>query len=86
MRKDLADNSYDNYLTKKAKSKSYGSGGAARELRMRNSERRNANKGTIGWHFGLGDKPVKTNSKEEFKKALDVRGLMMRDDVKRTLK
>ncbi len=86
MKKDLADNSYDSYLADKAKGRGQGATGAQRELRQRNTERKNANKGYAGWHFGLGEAPVKTKDKEEFKKALDQRGLVMRDDVKRTLK
>ena len=57
-----------------------------RELRQRHLERRNSNKGYSGWHFGIGDKPVYTKDKDAFKKELERNGLMMRDDVKRTLK
>jgi len=60
--------------------------GNTRELRKRQAERRNANKGYEGWHFGLGDKPVYTKGKEEFKRELRRRGLMMRDDVGKNLR
>lgn len=79
-RKDLTDSSYDNYLSKKAKT----SRSALQELRQRKSER--TSKGYSGWHFGIGDAPVKTRDKEEFKRELDKRGLMMKDDVKRNLR
>ena len=68
---------YDNWLAENKKE---------RELRGRHLERRNANKGYKGFHFGIGDKPVYTKDKDEFKKELDKRGLMMRDDVKRDLR
>lgn len=73
----LDNRDYDNFLSSQGKEK---------ELRKRHSERRNANKGYIGWHFGIGDKPVYTKSKDEFKHELTKRGLLMRDDVKRHLK
>ena len=68
---------YDNYLAEHKK---------GRELRARKTERLNANKGYEGWHFGLGVAPVKTKNKLEFKRELEKRGLMMRDDVKRRLR
>ncbi len=78
MKKDLADREYDQWLVKNKKE---------RELRDRNVERRNANKGIEGWHFGLDEKgPVHTRNKEEFKRELDKRGLILRDDVRRRLK
>lgn len=73
----LSNTEYDTYLAKNGKEG---------ELRRRNSERRNANKGYKGWHFGLGEKPVHTRDKTEFKRELDKRGLLMKDDVKRNLK
>jgi hypothetical protein len=73
----LASTEYDDHLSKNKKE---------RELRERHIERRNANKGYEGWHFGLGDKPVHTKDKEAFKRELDKRGLVMRDDVKRKLR
>ncbi len=57
-----------------------------KELRRRKFERRNANKGYKGFHFGLGDKPVYTKDKEEFKRELQKRNLMMRDDVRKDLR
>ena len=74
---DLDNYEYDAYLAQKGKYK---------ELRERHLARRNANKGYRGWHFGLGDKPVYTRDKEEFKRELDKRGLMMIDDVKKDLR
>ena len=73
----LANPEYDNYLA---------SQGKEGELRERRTARKNANKGYAGWHFGIGDKPVHTKDKAEFKKALKDRGLMMRDDVKKPLR
>lgn len=63
---DLDNREYDNYLAKNKKE---------RELRERNIERRNANKGYEGWHFGIDSKPVYTKNKEEFKRELKKRGL-----------
>ena len=74
---ELDSYEYDDFL---AKNKRY------RELRERNAERRNANNGIEGWHFGIGEKPVYTRNKEEFKKELAKRGLMLKDDVRRELK
>ena len=74
---DLDNPEYDNFLSSKGKEK---------ELRKRHLERRNANKGCKGWHFGLGDKPVYCKDKEDYKRELDKRGLMVRDDVKRNLR
>ena len=68
---------YDDYLSENKKE---------RELRQRHLDRRNANKGYEGFHFGLGDKPIYTKDKDAFKKELEKRGLMMRDDVKRRLR
>lgn len=73
MKKDLADQEYDNHLAKNGKEK---------ELRARHAERRNANKGYEGWHFGLGEQPVHCKDKEAYKRELDKRGLMMKDEVK----
>lgn len=77
---DLSNMEYDNYLASKAQQ----SRTARHELIERHAERKNS--GYTGWHFGLGSKPVKTNSKEEFRHELNKRGLMMRDDVKRPLR
>ena len=79
-RRDLRNYEYDSHLKEKI--------GHSREARKEMAERkaRRTNKGIEGWHFGLGDQPVKTRDKAEFKRALDQRGLMMQDDVKRELK
>ena len=76
-RTDLASSEYDDWLARKGK---------GREVKQRHEERRRANKGYKGWHFGLGDRPVHTKNKEEFKRELERRGLMMRDDVRRELR
>lgn len=68
---------YDEHLAQNKKEK---------ELRERHLERKNANKGYSGWHFGIGDKPVYTKDKDAFKKELEKRGLMMKDDVRRNLR
>ena len=73
----LDNHEYDAYLADK---------GRTGELRRRHQERRNANQGYQGWHFGLGEAPVFTRDKAEFKRELDKRGLLTRDDVKRNLK
>ena len=73
----LDSNEYDSWLA---------NNGKERELRKRNAERKNANKGYEGWHFGLGEKPVHAKNKEEFKRALNDRGLMMRDETRRNLR
>ena len=77
MKKDLNDHEYDTYLTDNKKEK---------ELRTRHAERKNANKGYKGWHFGLGEQPVYCKDKDEFKKELSKRGLMMADDAKVPIK
>ena len=66
----LDSREYDHWLAKNKKEK---------ELRERKEERRAANTGYTGWHFGLGDKPVHTKDKQEFIKELDKRGLAMKD-------
>ncbi len=68
---------YDDWLAQNKKE---------RELIARKQARKSANKGYKGFHFGIDDKPVYTRNKEEFKKELDKRGLMMRDDVKHRLR
>lgn len=70
---DLDNREYDNYLVSQKKEK---------ELRQRKDARRSANKGYEGWHFGIDQKPVYTKNKEEFRRELDKRGLIMHDDVK----
>jgi len=57
-----------------------------RELRRRHVERRNANKGFRGWHFGLSSRPIFAKDKDDFKRKLEQMGLMMRDDVKKELR
>ncbi len=74
---DLSSHEYDSWLADNKKE---------RELKDRHIQRRNANKGFSGWHFGLGDTPVYAKDKDEFKKELDKRGLLMRDDVRRPLR
>jgi hypothetical protein len=68
---------YDNHLAKNKKET---------ELRERRVARKNANKGYEGWHFGIDNKPVYTKDKAEFKRELDKRGLLMKDDVSRRLR
>ncbi len=75
--KHLDNYEYDDYLAKT---------GRTRELARRKAERRDANKGYKGWHFGIDTKPVYTRDKDEYKRALEKRGLMMRDDVRKNLK
>ncbi len=73
-RTDLASREYDEYLA---------SQGKERELRERKLERQKASRNYDGWHFGIDEKgPVRTRDKEEFRRELDKRGLMMEDDVK----
>ena len=74
---DLDNSEYDTFLA---------SQGKGRELRRRHQARRDANHGYKGWHFGLGEQPVYTRDRVEFKRELDKRGLLMRDDVKKNLK
>ncbi len=74
---DLDNSEYDNFLAGK---------GNEKELRKRHFERRNANKGYKGWHFGLGEKPVYCKDKEEFNRELSKKGLMVKDDVKHRLR
>ena len=73
----LDNYAYDKWLGEQKKEK---------ELRARNIERKLSNKGYEGYHFGLGDRPVYTKDKEEFQRELRVRGLMMKDDVRKELR
>ena len=73
----LDSRAYDDWLAENKKTK---------EIRERQNAKRNANKGYTGWHFGIGDTPVHTKNKEEFKRELEKRGLLMRDDVRRSLR
>ena len=77
---------YDSWLASQARRGGRNGIGAERELRKRNAEKKNANKGYEGWHFGIDERPVFTKDKNEFKRELDKRGLMMKDDVRNTLK
>ncbi len=80
---DLTSTAYDQHLSKKALT----SRSARQELKQRQSERRNAHDGDgKGYHFGLGDKVVKVDSKEHFKHELDKRGLMLESDVRKNLR
>lgn len=74
---DLDNYEYDKFLAANKKEK---------ELRERKVERRSLNSGYKGWHFGIDKKPVYTRDKEEFRKELDKRGLMMEDDIKHNRK
>lgn len=76
---DLDNFEYDDFLAGKK-----GSRTARQELEQRHAERKN--KGYSGWHWGLGDKPVYCKDKDVFKRELERHGLMIRDDVKKTLK
>lgn len=80
---DLTSNAYDNHLRQKAKT----SRSARQELAQRTNERRNAHDSSgVGYHFGLGDKVVKVDSKQHLKHELDKRGLMLHSDVKKDLR
>lgn len=68
---------YDNWLAENKKE---------RELRGRHLERKGSNKGYEGWHFGVGEKPIFAKDKEDFRKKLAEKGLLMRDDVKKGLR
>lgn len=79
----LDSHEYDIHLASKSKSSS----SARQELVQRKIQRKHAHDSSgVGWHFGLGDKPVKVSSKEEFKQELNKRGLMLATDVKKDLK
>jgi hypothetical protein len=63
----LASKEYDQYLVSNKKES---------ELRQRRLDRRNANKGYEGHHFGIDPRgPVYTRDKAEFKRELAKRGL-----------
>lgn len=70
---DLDNYEYDRWLADNHKEK---------ELISRKQERRSANKGYRGWHFGIGDKPVYTETKEEFRQELKKRGLGIYDEAR----
>jgi len=81
---DLSSNEYDSFLTSKAAS---GSKSARQELQQRQHEKRHAHDTAgVGYHFGLGDTPVKIRSKEHLKSELSKRGLMLEVDVKKDLR
>jgi len=80
MTNELTNYEYDNWLA----SRSNKSRSARDELKARTRSRRS--KGYEGWHFGLGDTPVYTRDKTEFKRELEKRNLMLRDDVRKELK
>ena len=69
---DLDSYEYDDFLSKNKRH---------RELKERNAERRSANDGVRGWHFGIDEKPVYAKDKEEFRKELSKRGLMIKDEA-----
>lgn len=73
----LDNREYDNWLVENKKE---------RELVQRSSQRRDANKGYKGWHFGVGEKPIFAKDKKDYQRQLNECGLMLRDDIKRTLK
>lgn len=78
---DLSSHEYDMHLSSKDSRIS------REELKQRTIDRRRAHDNSgKGWHFGLGDTPVKIESKEHFKKVLDQRGLMLATDVKKNLR
>lgn len=74
---ELDSQQYDQWLSKNKKEK---------ELRSRHVDRRNANDGIRGWHFGVGQKPVYTKDIKEYRRELAKRGLMLHGDVKKDLK
>ena len=79
--RSLDNPEYDSYLASRKGSRS-----ARQELEERNLDKRNANDGIRGYHFGIGDKPVYTESMEHFKHELETRGLMLKDDVRKNLR
>ena len=79
----LASHEYDMHLASKVKE---GNRSAGRELEQRKAERKCAHDSEgRGWHFGLGDAPVKVEHKEDLRKVLDSQGLMLATDVKKDL-
>ena len=80
---NLDNYDYDSYLSGKAsRSKT-----AKQELQQRKFERKHAHDSEgVGYHFGLGDTPVKIHSREHLRQELDKRGLMLEVDVKRELR
>lgn len=79
----LTNYEYDNHLSSKSKT----SRSARQELEGRKSDRRNAHDSYgVGYHFGIADKVVKVERKEDLRKVLDKNGLMLATDVKKDLK
>lgn len=74
---DLDNQAYDSWLAQNGKE---------RELRKRKVEKRSANDGIRGWHFGIADRPVHAKDRESYRYELKKRGLMLRDDVKKELR
>jgi hypothetical protein len=80
---NLDSSEYDGYLASKAKNNKF----ARRELEQRHVERRNAHDADgVGWHFGLGDQPVKAASREDLRRILGSRGLGLREEVEKELR
>lgn len=74
---------YDRHLSERSRQ----SRTARQELEQRTVERRHAhNSEGIGYHFGLGDRPVKIESREHLRHELNKRGLMLETDVKKRLR
>lgn len=81
---DLTSNEYDSFLSSKAKE---GNNDARRELIQRKIDRKKAHDSSgVGYHFGLGDQVVKVERKEDLRKELAKRGLMLEVDVKKNLR
>ena len=79
----LASHEYDSYLANRVKQ---GDRGAARELEQRGVEKKCAHDSSgRGWHFGLCDVPIKVEHKEDLRRVLDSKGLMLATDVKKDL-
>lgn len=79
----LSNYEYDNHLSEKSKT----SRSARQELQQRKVERKGAHDSSgVGYHFGLADKPIKVERKEDLRKVLDKYGLMLEVDVKKDLK
>lgn len=74
---NLDNYAYDDFLSRTKKKK---------ELRERTIARRDANKGGKGWHFGCSDKPFYTKDVNEFRQELKKRGLVIRDEITKSLR
>jgi hypothetical protein len=76
----LSNYEYDNHLAQNSTK----SRAARQELQQRHADRKCAhNSEGVGYHFGLGDQPVKIESREHLRKELDKRGLMLEVDIKK---